>query len=124
NYYGFYSGSFYPREYLHSGYLLVKQVTHYGENTRRMALAQEFVRGSAHSLLRNIAYYSNRKGGVEEKEPAGEIGTEAPANSGQPEDPVTEAAIDATVEAVDSSAASETASGDEESDLFAAAVTF
>ena len=29
NYYGFYSGSYYPREYLHSGYLLVHQVKHY-----------------------------------------------------------------------------------------------
>ena len=26
NYYGFYSGTFYPREYLHAGYLVVRQV--------------------------------------------------------------------------------------------------
>jgi CRISP-associated protein Cas1 len=29
NYYGFYTGSFYPREFLNSGKLLVKQVEHY-----------------------------------------------------------------------------------------------
>ena len=29
NYYGYYSGSYYPREYLNSGSLLVKQVQHY-----------------------------------------------------------------------------------------------
>ena len=28
-----------------------------------MKLAQEFVRGAAHSLLRNIAYYDKRKAG-------------------------------------------------------------
>ena len=29
SYYGFYSGSFYPKEYLVSGFLVVKQVQHY-----------------------------------------------------------------------------------------------
>jgi len=76
NYYGFYSGSYYPREYLHSGYLLVHQVGHYSDPTKRLALAQELVRAAAHSILRNVAYYSRRKDGSgEEKEPTGEIGS-------------------------------------------------
>lgn len=33
NYYGFYSGSFYPREYLQAGFLLVRQVSHYSSNS-------------------------------------------------------------------------------------------
>ena len=105
NYYGFYAGSYYPREYLHSGYLLVHQVGHYGDTAKRLALAQELVRGAAHSLLRNIAYYEKRKGGAgEEREPAGEIGgedssvlsVEGSVQSGIPTDPETEAAVDAT----------------------------
>ena len=97
NYYGFYAGSYYPREYLHSGYLLVHQVGHYGDADRRLMLARELVRGAAHSLLRNIAYYEKRKGGAgEEREPAGEIGTEeAAVLSGAPTDPDAEAAVDA-----------------------------
>lgn len=98
NYYGFYAGSYYPREYLHSGYLLVHQVSHYGDADRRLTLAREVVRGAAHSLLRNIAYYEKRKGSADEREPAGEIGTEASdVLSGVPTDPDAEAAVDGAV---------------------------
>jgi hypothetical protein len=51
NYYGFYSGSYYPREYLHSGYLLVHQVSHYGDAERRLTLARELVRGARNPQL-------------------------------------------------------------------------
>lgn len=83
NYFGFYAGSYYPREYLHSGYLLVHQVSHYVDNERRMRLAQEFVRGAAHSLLRNVAYYEKRKAGVvDEQEPNGEVGVDGEVGMG------------------------------------------
>lgn len=60
NYYGYYSGSYYPREYLNSGYLLVRQVLHYRLRKRRMPIAREFIRGAVHGIQRNIAYYRNR----------------------------------------------------------------
>jgi CRISPR/Cas system-associated endonuclease Cas1 len=47
NYYGFYAGSFYPREYLQAGFLLVKQVTHYSSNLKRLRIARANRRGSA-----------------------------------------------------------------------------
>lgn len=104
NYYGFYSGSYYPREYLHSGCLLVHQVTHYTDPQRRLKLARELVRASAHSLLRNVAYYSNRRthGGSdnaegEETEPGGEVGLNASDNAGMPTDAEAEAAVDAVL---------------------------
>jgi len=102
NYYGFYSGSYYPREYLHSGYLLVHQVRHYCEDARRMALAREIVRGAAHSLLRNIAYYCNRASGNEgeERELEGEIGAEPLPQTGVPQDADVEAAVDSTPDLV------------------------
>ena len=34
NYYGYYSGTYYPREYLNSGFLTVKQVQHYERNAQ------------------------------------------------------------------------------------------
>src|SRR5437868_2495943 len=42
NYYGYYSGSYYPREYLNSGFITVKQVEHYTKPKLRLQIAREF----------------------------------------------------------------------------------
>ena len=60
NYYGYYSGSYYPREYLNSGSLLVKQVQHYEKRTKRMELAHEFVDSAGFNMLRILRYHTNR----------------------------------------------------------------
>ena len=60
NYYGFYTGSFYPREYLNSGKLLVKQVAHYNSIKKRMTIAKEIIDSAAANILKNLAYYDNR----------------------------------------------------------------
>jgi CRISPR-associated protein Cas1 len=60
NYYGFYVGSFYPREGNVSGHLLVKQVEHYLDAALRLELAREFVRGAIGHILHNLRYYHNR----------------------------------------------------------------
>ena len=60
NYYGYYSGSYYPREYLNSGSLLVKQVKHYDDPVKRMAIAHEFVASAGFNLLRILRYHTNR----------------------------------------------------------------
>jgi CRISPR-associated protein Cas1 len=60
NYYGFYAGSFYPREYLHAGYLVVRQVRHYTNRRLRLVLAREFIRAALHNILRNLRYYATR----------------------------------------------------------------
>ena len=64
NYYGYYSGSFYPREYLISGFLKVKQVQYYLDDKKRLNLAKEFVAASVDNLSRNLKYYRSRKQGV------------------------------------------------------------
>jgi len=56
NYYGFYSGSYIPREYLSSGYLLVNQVKHYLNLKKRIEIAKEFVLGAAHNTIKNLIY--------------------------------------------------------------------
>lgn len=60
NYYGFYSGSYYPRETLNSGQLLVKQVHHYTNLKKRITLAQAFVEAASFNILKNLRYYNNR----------------------------------------------------------------
>lgn len=63
NYYGFYSGSFYPREYLQAGFLLVKQVSFYKSNLKRLRISKELIGAALHNILRNLRYYGAR--GVE-----------------------------------------------------------
>lgn len=65
NYYGYYSGTYYPRDYLLSGHLLVSQVTHYKSNHKRLDIAQKLVAGSAANMLRNLKYYNGRAGNLE-----------------------------------------------------------
>ena len=60
NFYGFYAGSFYPREYLHAGYLVVRQVRHYSNRRLRIAIAREFVYAALYNILRNLRYYAGR----------------------------------------------------------------
>jgi len=66
NYYGYYSGSYYPREYLLSGFLLVNQVDHYKQHKKRMRIALQLVRGAASNMLRNLKYYDGRAGDLSE----------------------------------------------------------
>ncbi len=60
NYYGFYSGSFYPREYLQAGFLLVKQVKHYSSNAKRLTISRELIGAALHNILRNLRYRDSR----------------------------------------------------------------
>lgn len=60
NYYGFYSGSYYPRKYLHSGFLLVKQVNHYSAKKKRLEIAREIVSSASYNILKNLLYYKKR----------------------------------------------------------------
>jgi len=65
NYYGYYNGSYYPRDYLLSGNLLVQQVTHYKSTKKRLDIAQKLVTGAASNMLRNLKYYDGRAGNMQ-----------------------------------------------------------
>lgn len=60
NYYGFYSGSFLPRDYLVSGEVIVKQALFYSDARKRIDLAVEMILGGADNILKNLTYYNNR----------------------------------------------------------------
>lgn len=60
NYYTFYTGSFYPRETMASGQLLVKQVEHYLNEEKRIEIAREFIEGASFNIYRNLRYYNGR----------------------------------------------------------------
>lgn len=60
NRYGYYIGSFYPREHLNSGYMILQQAEHYLDKKRRLLLAQAFVEGASENMLEVLRYYNNR----------------------------------------------------------------
>lgn len=60
NYYGYYSGSYYPREHLNSGYIILKQAEHYLDYNRRISLAREIIKTAAKNILVTMKYYNSR----------------------------------------------------------------
>ncbi|AKL95669.1 CRISPR-associated endonuclease Cas1 [Clostridium aceticum] len=71
NYYGFYSGSFYPRESNVSGYLLVNQVKKYDDQQERVRIAKEILKSASYNIYRNLRYYNRR--GIDLDNPVKEI---------------------------------------------------
>ncbi|AKG92221.1 CRISPR-associated endonuclease Cas1 [Geoglobus ahangari] len=63
NRYGFYEGSFYPRESLVSGEVVVRQAEHYLDRDKRLYLAKAFVEGSIMNMARVL-----RKNGEDDTE--------------------------------------------------------
>lgn len=66
DYYGHYSGTFAPREDTTSGFVIIKQVEHYLKAEKRLEIAKEIVRSSAHNMIRNLRYYQARHGGLDD----------------------------------------------------------
>jgi CRISPR-associated protein Cas1 len=60
NYYGYYTGSYYPREHYNSGYMILKQAEHYLDEERRLDLAKRFVVGAGKNIQRVLKYYRSR----------------------------------------------------------------
>ena len=60
NYYNFYTGSFYPKEHLLAGQLLIKQVEHYLNFDERLMIAKKFIETAADNIYRNLRYYNSR----------------------------------------------------------------
>ena len=60
NYYGFYTGTYYPKEALVSGKLLIKQVEYYKDKNKRLEIAKSFIEAASYNIYRNLTYYNNR----------------------------------------------------------------
>ena len=65
NYYGFYSGSFMPRERLVSGELTVEQVKHFLDRESRLYIAISFVEGAMFHMIRNLREYKGTEQFIE-----------------------------------------------------------
>jgi CRISPR-associated protein Cas1 len=60
NYYGFYSGSFIPRESLLSGEVIVQQVKNFTKPAKQLVLAKELILSASANILKNLKYYQGR----------------------------------------------------------------
>lgn len=60
NYYGFYTGTYYPKEQLVAGKLLVRQVEAYTNKEIRLKIAKSFIDAASYNIYRNLVYYNNR----------------------------------------------------------------
>ena len=60
NYYNFYTGSYYPRESLLAGQLLVNQVEYYRDSVKRIKIAQKIINAASFNIYRNLRYYNGR----------------------------------------------------------------
>ncbi len=70
NHYGYYVGTYYPREYYNSGYVILRQAEHYLDKSRRLDLARRFVEGALFNIRRVVRYYRNRGKALEVVEAA------------------------------------------------------
>lgn len=60
NYYGFYSGSYLPRDKNVSGFMLINQVSAYQDPAERLKIAKEIISTAYFNIYRNLRYYNSR----------------------------------------------------------------
>ena len=63
NYYGFYTGSYWPRQEIVSGFSTVKQALLYADDAKRLDLARRLVEGAGHNIFKNLSYYNSASRG-------------------------------------------------------------
>ncbi len=57
SYYGYYMGSYYPREHYNSGYMILNQSKYFMGEKKRLILAKCFVKGAALNMMKVLEYY-------------------------------------------------------------------
>ena len=60
NYFEYYVGTYYPREYMNSGLITLRQAEYYLNKKWRIGLARAFVYGALANMLFNLRTYSSR----------------------------------------------------------------
>jgi len=60
NHYGYYIGSYYPREHLNSGFVILKQVELYNDIEKRLNMSKKIVYGAVENIKKVLVYYKNR----------------------------------------------------------------
>lgn len=61
NYYGYYTGTFYPREHYNSGYVILKQCEFYMDFQKRIHLAKKIIETAVANIMVVLKYYKSRE---------------------------------------------------------------
>lgn len=61
DYYGHYTGSFYPKEGNIAGRILIKQVLFSEDKEKRLEIAKEILKSAVHNIQRNLRYYEEKQ---------------------------------------------------------------
>ena len=61
NHHGYYVGSFYPREHLNAGAVIIAQASHYLDQSKRLDIAGRIVSGAVSNMEKVVAYYVRRE---------------------------------------------------------------
>ena len=67
NHYGYYVGTYYPRGYMNSGLIILKQAQHFLKDEWRMGLARAFVYGAMANMLFVLRTYASRGKDIREQ---------------------------------------------------------
>lgn len=62
NHYGYYVGTYYPREHMNSGAVILAQAKHYMDLNKRLEIASLFVTGAIDNMKKVMEYYKRRSG--------------------------------------------------------------
>ena len=60
NYHGYYTGTYYPREHMNSGAVILAQAAHYMDGGKRHALASALIVGAIQNMRKVVGYYQRR----------------------------------------------------------------
>jgi len=60
SHYGYYTGTYYPREHLNSGAVILAQASNYIHSIKRQDIALRFVTGAIRNMQKVLGYYHNR----------------------------------------------------------------
>lgn len=61
NYYGYYTGTFYPREHLNSGEVILRQAECYLNYDKRLEIAKSIIKTGLKNIIVVLKYYNGRK---------------------------------------------------------------
>jgi CRISP-associated protein Cas1 len=67
NYYGYYSGTYYPREHLNSGYVILKQAEKYLNYDDRVDIARKIITTAVKNIIVVLKYYKKKGCNLEEQ---------------------------------------------------------